>query len=88
MDLLQGEMEIFDWLSQFASDEAMQSYGEFMDKIDVIVMGRGTYEKVLTFPTFPYTKKVYVLSKSIKDIPQRLTERAECWINSMIRGWE
>jgi len=65
----------FDWLSQFASDEAIQSYNEFMDKIEVIVMGRGTYEKVLTFPTFPYSKKVYVLSKSIKDIPQILTEQ-------------
>ena len=65
----------FDWLSQFANDEAIQSYNEFMDKIDVIVMGRGTYEKVLTFPTFPYSKKVYVLSKSIMDIPRILTEQ-------------
>ena len=65
----------FDWLSQFANDEAIQSYNEFMDKIDVIVMGRSTYEKVLTFPTFPYSKKVYVLSKSIMDIPRILTEQ-------------
>ena len=65
----------FDWLSQFADDEAIQSYNQFMDRIDAIVMGRGTYEKVLSFPTFPYSKKVFVLSNSIKKAPEKLTKQ-------------
>jgi dihydrofolate reductase len=65
----------FDWLSQFANDEAIQSYNQFMDRIDAIVIGRGTYEKVLSFPTFPYSKEVFVLSNSIKKAPEKLTEQ-------------
>src|SRR4051794_25266344 len=65
----------FDWLSQFANDEAIQSYNQFMDRIDAIVIGRGTYEKVLSFPTFPYSKKVFVLSNSIKKVSEILIEQ-------------
>lgn len=39
------------------------NYDEFMASITHIVMGRGTYEKVLTFGDWPYSsKRVYVLS--------------------------
>jgi dihydrofolate reductase len=65
----------FDWLTKFANDEAIQSHNHFMDRIDAIVIGRGTYEKVLSFPTFPYSKKVFVLSNSIKKVPQILIDR-------------
>jgi dihydrofolate reductase len=58
------------WLTQFANDEAIQAYKEFMSRIDAIVIGRGTFEKVLTFPDWPYEKKVFVLSKTIKEIPE------------------
>src|SRR5450759_1945326 len=57
-----------DWLTQFANDEAIHAYEEFMSRIDAIVIGRGTFEKVLTFPSWPYEKKVFVLSTSIKQI--------------------
>jgi dihydrofolate reductase len=65
----------FGWLSQFANDEAISAYKELIDRIDVIVIGRGTFEKVLTFPSWPYDKKVFVLSTSIKEAPVALREK-------------
>lgn len=41
-----------------------------------MVIGRGTYEKVLSFPEWPYEKKVFVLSTSLKQIPETLNEKA------------
>lgn len=57
-----------DWLVQFANDQAISAYKELTDRIDAIVIGRGTFDKVLTFPSWPYEKKVFVLSNSIKQI--------------------
>jgi dihydrofolate reductase len=65
-----------DWLTQFANDEAIHAYEEFISRIDAIVIGRGTFEKVLTFPSWPYDKKVFVLSNSIKEVPGELNEKA------------
>jgi len=50
-----GDIE---WLVQYANDEAIQAYEEFISKIDAVVIGRGTFDKVLTFPSWPYEKKV------------------------------
>jgi len=61
-----------DWLVKFQNPEVHRSYGEFISRIDAIVTGRGTFEKVLTFPVWPYEKKVFVLSNSIKQIPDKL----------------
>src|ERR1700722_19351655 len=65
----------FDWLSHFANDEAIRAYEELIDRIDAIVIGRGTFEKVLTFPSWPYDKKVFVLSTSITETPASLREK-------------
>src|SRR5690348_6975582 len=65
-----------DWLVQYANEEAIQAYKEFMQEIDAIVIGRGTFEKVLSFPSWPYEKEVFVLSNSIQhapDIKEKLT---------------
>jgi dihydrofolate reductase len=64
-----------DWLTQFANDDAIRAYDEFMSRVDVIVIGRGTFEKVLTFPSWPYEKKVFVLSKSIKQVPDVVKDK-------------
>jgi dihydrofolate reductase len=38
-------------------------YGEFMDTVDALVIGRKTFETVLAFDTWPYgAKPVFVLS--------------------------
>ena len=56
-----------DWLNQ--ANAAIPSgedcgYKEFMDTVDVLVMGRNTYEQVLTFGEWPYgNKPVVVLSR-------------------------
>ena len=62
----------FDWLSQFANDEAIRAYEELINRIDAIVIGRGTFEKVLTFASWPYEKRVFVLSTSITEVPENI----------------
>lgn len=50
-------------------------YGAFFDSIDVLVMGRGSFEKVLEFDPWPYgSKPVVVLSKSLAEIPEKLRD--------------
>src|SRR5678816_1605823 len=57
-----------DWLTQYANDDAIHAYEEFINGIDAIVIGRGTFEKILTFPSWPYMKKAFVLSTSLKQL--------------------
>lgn len=52
-----------DWLpqdSEFAGDD--HGYAAFMAGIDALVMGRKTFELVLTFGSWPYTKPVFVVT--------------------------
>ena len=67
-----GDIE---WLTQFANDEAIRAYEEFMSRVDAIVIGRGTFEKVLTFPSWPYEKEVFVLSTTIKQVPDNVRDK-------------
>lgn len=66
-----------DWLVKFADDDAVAAYNEFMTTIDVIVIGRGTFDTVLGFPSWPYDKPVFVLSHTLTGVPQRVKEMAE-----------
>lgn len=62
-----------DWLIDIenpANDD--YGYADFIKTIDAIVMGRSTYEKVLSFPAWPYEQQVFVLSTSLKDVPNNL----------------
>ncbi len=68
-----GDIE---WLVQYANDEAIQAYEEFISKIDAVVIGRGTFDKVLTFPSWPYEKKVFVLSNTLKKLPATVENKA------------
>jgi len=68
-----GDIE---WLVQYANDEAIQAYEEFISKIDAVVIGRGTFDKVLTFPSWPYEKKVFVLSNTLKKLPAIVENKA------------
>lgn len=53
-----------DWLpSPSGNDGDDYGYSAFMKTVDTLVMGRGTYEKALTFGAWPYGKhKVVVLT--------------------------
>ena len=64
------------WLVKYQNKEVHDSYNEFISRIDAMVIGRGTFEKVITFPEWPYEKKVFVLSTGLKQIPETLNEKA------------
>jgi dihydrofolate reductase len=68
-----------DWLGG-NSNEGTEDYGykKFMDSVDVLVMGRNTYEKVLSFGEWPYgDKRVVVLSSRLLAVPGRIDKRVE-----------
>jgi len=72
-----------DWLTDVESASTGQDYGhqEFMDTVDTIVVGRNTFELVLTFDTWPYSgKKVVVLSSRPNAIPPHLADGVE-WLS-------
>jgi dihydrofolate reductase len=72
-----------DWLTGVESASTEQTYGyqEFMDTVDTIVVGRNTFELVLTFDTWPYSgKKVVVLSSRPNAIPPHLVDGVE-WLS-------
>lgn len=66
-----------DWLNdanQLVPEGEDCGYQEFMQSVDVLVMGRNTYETVLTFGDWPYgdTRVIVLSSRSIEfpeDIP-------------------
>ena len=66
-----------DWLP--AGEEGGEDFGyaEFMSTVDHIVMGRNTFEKVLTFGGWHYDKKVIVLTSRDLTIPSELADKAE-----------
>ncbi|WP_347840947.1 dihydrofolate reductase family protein [uncultured Draconibacterium sp.] len=48
-------------------------YNALMKKVDAILMGRLTFEKVMSFGIpWPYTKPVFVLSTSLKNLSEEL----------------
>ena len=66
----------FGWLMKYADVHAVEAYNEFMATIDVIVIGRGTFDTVLGFPSWPYDKPVYVLTRSLKELPDAVEDKA------------
>ena len=50
-------------------------FGELMNAIDYLLMGRVTFEKVLEFGQWPYEKPVMVLSRSLTEVPGHLQSR-------------
>jgi len=54
-------------------------YSDFMKTVDVLVMGRKTYEKVLSFGLWPYGgTSVIVLSSNKIEIPNELVQSVSC----------
>ena len=68
-----------DWLpgEESGIPEEDHGYFEFMSSVDVVVMGRGTFEKVLTFGGWPFRKPVVVLSTRAIEIPPALPKSVE-----------
>lgn len=63
-----------DWLMEYDSSDEDHGYDDFMASVDGLVMGRGTFEKVLTFGDWSYKKPVIVMSSRLteKDVPENL----------------
>ena len=63
-----------DWLLQRDAPDEDHGYAQFIADKDLIVMGRGTYEKVLSLGPWAYDRPVLVLSKQLADtaVPQGL----------------
>lgn len=58
-----------DWLLQRDDQTEDHGYSAFIADKDVVVMGRGSYEKALTFDTWFYDRPVVVLSERLADSP-------------------
>jgi len=56
-----------DWLLQRDDPDEDHGYDAFIKEIDVVLMGRGSYEKMRDMRPWPYTHPVLVLSSSLKD---------------------
>lgn len=71
------ENQELDWLDaagQNVPEGEDFGYAAFMSNVDLLVMGRHTYEKVLTFGDWPYQeKRVVVLSSRPLEIPPHLS---------------
>ena len=66
-----------DWLMKQRTQGEDHGYEAFMASVDGLVMGRGSFETVLTFDDWPYAKPVVVMSRSLTndDIPDALKSR-------------
>ena len=80
---ISGKNGELDWLHETPNPEQNDmGYNQLMNEIDAIVMGRTTYEVVLGFEgDWPYSKHVFVLSTSIKEVPAELQDRV-----SLLKG--
>lgn len=65
-----------DWLMKQKTDGEEHGFDEFMASVDGLVMGRGSYQKVLTFDEWPYKNPVIVMSRTLtnSDIPDELKD--------------
>ncbi len=71
-----------DWLTSFPAPGGEDfGYAAFMQGIDAIVMGRGTFEVVRRFEHWPYDKPVFVASSTLARLPRAHTARAR-----LVRG--
>jgi len=65
-----------DWLPSPPEGEDF-GWAEFIAGIDAIVMGRNTFDQVLTFGTWPYEgTPLVVLSRTLTGVPEQLAGKA------------
>src|ERR1700730_970532 len=69
-----------DWLMEIPNPEKSDyGFSVFLDRIDGMIMGRKSFEAVLEFKEWPYSKPVpvFVLSSSLKELPGNLPVKVE-----------
>lgn len=87
-----------DWLMKQKVEGEEHGHEDFMDSIDGLVMGSGSFRTVLAFEQWPYTKPVVVLSRSLTndDIPIELRDQVTIMVKEppdvmkslSDRGWK
>lgn len=73
-----GKNGELDWLDSVPNpDNVEMGFTDLMQEIDAIVMGRNSFEVVCGFdgPWF-YTKPIFVLSNSLREIPEKYQDKA------------
>ena len=71
-----------DWLNECTpvdeNDKRFFGFEKLMSSVDGLIMGRNTYEKVLSFGVeWPYSKKVFVLSTTLNKVDPKLEGKVE-----------
>lgn len=79
-----------DWLVKQPTDAGEHGFTEFMDGIDVLVMGTGSLKTVMGFDEWPYQKPVIVLSRSMAkaDLPEARQDKVEFSTATPNELWE
>lgn len=78
-----GKKGELDWLHAIPNpDNIDMGFFSLMEEIEAIVMGRTTFEVVFGFDgEWPYNKHVFVLSYSLKEVPEKLKDKV-----SLLKG--
>lgn len=63
-----------DWLAKGEKSGEYIGYSDFISSVDVLVVGRYTFEKMITFGKWPYNLLV-VLSSQTLQIPNKLQRK-------------
>ena len=72
---LDGALDWLDRTNACVPEGEDLGYAAFFESVDLLVMGRKTFEKVLTFDTWPYgDTPVVVLTRSGVAVPEALAE--------------
>ncbi len=67
-----------EWLDDIEPVEGNDlGWSAFISEIDALVMGRASFEKVLTFGFWPYEVPVVVASSTLTKLPDELTDKVE-----------
>jgi dihydrofolate reductase len=66
-----------DWLINIPNENNNDyGYNDFIKRVDGIIIGRKTFETVLSFSKWPYDKPVFILSKKINEVPMNIKDKA------------
>ena len=72
-----GKNGELDWLESIPNPENLDlGFVSLMNDIDAVVMGKTTFEVVCSFGgDWPYSKHIFVLSNSLKEVPENLNQK-------------
>jgi dihydrofolate reductase len=73
-----GPNDELDWLDEWSHpDDGDYGYGEFMEGIDALLLGRRSFDVVLGFGEWHYTVPAFVLSNTLTEVPEALSDRVQ-----------